>query len=147
MLITDGEKRHYTAIKDLSRLLGDSNSKHGHKQHFCLNYLQGFHSESRGKHFEYCTYNEVVRIEMPKEGSFMESHSGQYQFKVPCMQTFEAILRLINTSSLNSDAPYTKEINQHDPSGFCVYSKFAYGNVENPLKLYRGDDKNVLRLR
>ena len=36
--------------------------------------------------------------------------------------------------------PYTKEINQHIPSGFCVYSKFAYGDVKNPLKLYRGND-------
>ena len=35
---------------------------------------------------------------------------------------------------------YTKEINQHIPSGFCVTSKFAYGEVENPLKLYRGED-------
>ena len=45
LLIVDGEKRHYTAIKSLSRLLGNSNSKHGCKQHFCLNCLQGFHSE------------------------------------------------------------------------------------------------------
>ena len=26
------------------------------------------------------------------------------------------------------------------PSGFSVYSKFAYGEVKNPLKLYRGED-------
>ena len=26
------------------------------------------------------------------------------------------------------------------PSGFCVYSKFAYGEIENPLKLYRGEN-------
>ena len=52
LLIVDGEKRQYTA-KSLSRLLRDTNSKHGHKQHFCLNCLQGFHSEeSRDNHFE-----------------------------------------------------------------------------------------------
>ena len=28
----------------------------------------------------------------------------------------------------------------HTPSGWCVYSKFAYGKVTNPLKLYRGKD-------
>ena len=78
LLITDGKKRHYTAIKDLSRLLGVSNSKHGHKQHFCLNCSQGFHSEeSRDNHFEYCKDNEAVRIEMAKEGSFVEFHDGQ----------------------------------------------------------------------
>ena len=77
LLIVDGEKRHYTVIKSLSRLLGDSNSKHKHKQHFCLNCLQVFHSEeSRDNHFEYCKDNEAVRIEMPEEGSFIEFHDG-----------------------------------------------------------------------
>ena len=61
LLITDREKRHYTAIKSLSRLLGSSNSKHGHKQHFCLNYFQGSNlEESRDKHYEYCKDNEAV---------------------------------------------------------------------------------------
>ena len=136
-------KKHYTAIKDLSRLLGDSNSKHGHKQYFCLNCLQGFLSEeSRDKHFEYCKDNKAVRIEMPEEGSFVEFHDGQNQFKVPFVMygDLEAILRPVEEPSPNPEESYTKEINQHIPSGFCVYSKFAYGEVENPLKLYRGED-------
>ena len=144
LLIVDGEKRHYTAIKSLSRLLGSSNSKDGHPQHFCLNCLQGFHSEeSRDKHFECCKDNEVVRIEMPKEGSFVEFHDGQNQLKVPfeMYADFKAILKPTKgVININPEKPYTKEIYQHVPSGFCVYSKFAYGKVENPLKLYRGED-------
>ena len=31
-------------------------------------------------------------------------------------------------------------INNHVPSGWCSHSEFAYGKVENPLKLYRGKD-------
>ena len=62
----------------------DISNKHKCKQHFCLNFLQGFHyKESRDKHFEYCKDNIAVRIEMPKEGSFMDFHDGQNQFKVP----------------------------------------------------------------
>ena len=125
------------------RLLGSSNSKHGRKQNFCLNCLQGFHSEeSRDKHFEYCKDNEAVRIEMPKEGSFVEFHEGKNQFKVPFAMyvDFNAILKPKKVIESDPKAPYTKEINQHVPSGFCVYSKFAYGKVENPLKLYRGED-------
>ena len=45
LLITDGENRHYTAVKSLTRLLRSSNSKHKCKQHFCLNCLQGFSLE------------------------------------------------------------------------------------------------------
>ena len=115
MLIVNGEKRHYTAIKSLSRLLGDSNSKHGHKQHFCLNCLQGFYSEeNRDNHFEYCKDNEAVRIEMPKEGLFVKFHDGQNQFKVPFVMyaDFEAILKPTN---VNPEEPYTLEINQHVP--------------------------------
>ena len=31
-------------------------------------------------------------------------------------------------------------MNQHIPSGFCLFSKFTYGEAENPLKLYRCED-------
>ena len=91
-----GRKKHYTVIKSLSRLLGSSDSKDGHKQHFCINCLQGFHfEESRDKHFEYCEDNKTVRIDMPKEGSFIEFLNGQNQFKMPFAMyaDFEAILK------------------------------------------------------
>ena len=130
-------------IKGLSRLLGSRNTKHKCKKHFCLNCLQGFHSEqSRNKHYEYCKDNEAGKIEMPKPGSFVEFHDGQNQAKVPFTMyaDFEAILRPVHGPSPNPNAPYTKEINQHIPSDFCIYSKFAHGPVENPLKLYRGKD-------
>ena len=143
LLITDGEKRHYKVIKSLTRLLASSNSKHKRKQHFCLNCLQGFSlEESRDKHYEYCKDSEAVRIEMPKEGSFIEFHDGQNQFKVPFIMyaDFEAILKPMKESNFNPEVSYTKEINQHIPSGFCVNSTFSYGKVENPLKLYRGED-------
>ena len=79
---------------------------------------------------------------MPKKGSTVEFYDGQNQFKVPFMMyaDFEAILNPIHGPSPDPSKPYTKEVNQHIPSGFCIYSKFAYGEVENPLELYRGED-------
>ena len=35
---------------------------------------------------------------------------------------------------------YTEKINTHAPSGWCVHSTFAYGDVPDPLKMYRGKD-------
>ena len=35
---------------------------------------------------------------------------------------------------------YTEKINTHVPSGWCVHSTFAYGDVPDPLKTYRGKD-------
>ena len=83
-------------IKSLSRLSVGSNSKHGHKKHFCMNCLQGFHSEeSEDKHFKYCKDSDPVRIEMPKKSSFVTFHDEQNQFKVPFVMyaAFEAILK------------------------------------------------------
>ena len=77
-IIANDEKKHYAVIKILSRLLGSSNSSNEHRQHICLNCLQGLHSEaSRDKYY---VYNEAVH--MPKENSFMRFHHGQYQSKV-----------------------------------------------------------------
>ena len=53
---------------------------------------------------------------------------------------FEVTLKPIKTSRPNPEESYTKETNQNIPSGFCAYSEFAYGKVESPLKLYRGND-------
>ena len=79
---------------------------------------------------------------MPEEGSFVEFHDGQNQFKVPLIMyaDFEAILKPMKDSNFNPGASYTKKVDQHIPSGFCVNSVFAYGEVENPLKLCRGED-------
>ena len=79
---------------------------------------------------------------MPKKGSTIEFYDGQNQFKIQFMMyvDFEVILKPIPGPSPDLSEPYTKEVNQHIPSGFCVYSKFAYGEVENPLRLYRGED-------
>ena len=108
-----------------------------------MNCLRGFPTEiSKDKHFEYCKDNETVRIEMPEEGSLVKFHNGQYQFKIPFVMyaDFEANLEPIQATNPNLEESYTKETNKHIPSGFCVYSKFAYGRVEKPLKLYRGED-------
>ena len=36
--------------------------------------------------------------------------------------------------------PYTEKINTHVTSGWCVHSTFVYGDVPNPLRMYRGKD-------
>ena len=53
---------------------------------------------------------------------------------------FESILELIESPNPNPNRSYTNEVNQHTSSGCCVCSKFAYGDVDNPLRLYRGKD-------
>ena len=137
---------HYTAIKSSSRLLSSKNSNTKRKQHFCMNCLQGFTQESsRDQHQVYCEDNESVRAEMPKQGSTVEFKDGQNQFRVSYIMyaDFESILEPMGPLELgspNPNQPYINEVNQHMPSGWCVYSKFAYGDFDNPLRTYRGKD-------
>ena len=140
MLITDNNRKHYVAIKSMQRLLSKQNSKHKESQHFCTNCLQGFPTEkSRSEHHSYCRHNEAVRIEMPVKKPIVEYSDGQYQFKVPFMMyaDFESTLEPIQGASNDPGISSTRGVNVHTPSGWCVYSKFAYGQVSNPCSQYR----------
>ena len=143
MIIEDGEKKHYVAIKSLGRLLSYMKSKYKVCQHFCSNCLQGFSDiESRDKHCNYCRSNESVRIEMPTRNPIVEYFNGQHQFKVPFVMyaDFESILEPIQGVSNNPNQSSTRGVNIHKPSGWCLHSKFAYGKVKNPTTKYRGSD-------
>ena len=83
MLITKSNRKHYVAIKSLSRLLSNQNTKHNGKEYFCMNCLQRFKEEtSRNEHIGYCKDNGSVRIEMPHKKPIVEYSDGQFQFKV-----------------------------------------------------------------
>ena len=104
-----------------------------------MNCLQRFQFEkSREDPFEYCKDNETVRTKMPKEGSTFKFQVGQYQFKVPMIMyaDLKTILEPMEGPKPNLENPYSKEVNNHVPSGLWVRSEFAYGKVKNPIKLY-----------
>ena len=67
-MIVDGEKRHYTAIKNISRLSLKLNGKTQHAYYYCMNCLNGFRTESAtDKHCEYCSSKGHVKVKMPKK--------------------------------------------------------------------------------
>ena len=154
LMIVDGENRHYTAVKSLSRLLKSLNAKHHGAYHFCVNCLNGFRTESaRDKHYVYCSSHGEVTVKMPKESEkWLKFYDGQCQFKVPFMlyADFESILKPVDEryrdkmnrlkAERESKASYTEKLNTHVPSGWSVYSKFAYGDVPDPMTDYRGED-------
>ena len=53
---------------------------------------------------------------------------------------FESILMPIQGPNPDPGKAYIEKVNQYIPSGWCVYSKFAYGDVKDPLTIYRGKD-------
>ena len=143
MLITENNGKHYVAIKSLRRLLSSQNTKHNGNEYFFTNCLQGFWEErSRDEHVGYCKNNESVRIEMPHKRPIVEYSDGQFQLKVASIMyaDFESILEPIQGPGNNPKILTTRGINVHVPSGWCIRSEFAYGEVKDPSKLYRGKD-------
>ena len=113
-----------------------------------MNCLNDFRTGSaRDKHYQYCTSNGHVKVNMPSEKEkWLKFHDGQYQFKVPFMlyAAFEIILKQVGEqyrdkingmkAERKGKVPYTEKISTHVPSGWCVYSSFAYGDAPDPLK-------------
>ena len=79
---------------------------------------------------------------MPNKKTIVKYSDGQYQFKVPLMMyaDFESILEPTQGASNDPNVSLTREVNVHTPSGWCIYSKFSYGDATNPLTQYRGSD-------
>ena len=80
---------------------------------------------------------------MPHRKPIIEYSDGQFQFKVPFIiyADFESILKPIQGPGNNPTISSMRGVNVHTPSGWCFYSKFAYGKVMNLLlKEYRGKD-------
>ena len=128
----------YVAVKSLTRLLGKKNTKHETAQHHCTNCLHGFPSKiSRDNHEKYCRNDEAVRIEMPTRKPYVKYSKGQYQLKVPF--TMYADFKSLLTKPSEEEKKGGK-VNVHKPSGWCVTSEFAYGEVDNTIKMYRGKD-------
>ena len=131
-------RSHYIAVKSLSRLLAKKNIKHEAAQHHCTNCLHGFPSKiSRDNHERYCRNNKAIRIEMPMRKPYVKYSEGPYQLKVPFAMyaDFESLL-----TKPSEEGKKRGIVNIHKPSGWCVKSKFAYGEVDNPIKMYRGKD-------
>ena len=154
-MIVNSEERHYTAIKNISRLLSKLNGKTKLAYHYCINFLNGFRTESsRDKHYEYCSSNGQVKVNMPNEREkWLRFHDRQYQFKVPFIvyADFESLLKppvdewyrdKMNKmkAERKGKTSYTEKINIHVPTVWCVHSTFAYGYVPDPLKMYQGTD-------
>ena len=79
---------------------------------------------------------------MPHKNPIIQYSDGQSQFKAPFIMyaDFESILELIQGPGNDPSISSTRGVKIHTPSRLCVYSKFAYGKVTNPLTEYRGPD-------
>ncbi|VDI81882.1 Hypothetical predicted protein [Mytilus galloprovincialis] len=142
LFLTGESKQHYCWIKNLSRLLSSQISEHGHELFFCRRCLSHFSRQDiLDEHTEYCSQKDAVRIEMPEEGTTIAFHNQTKQMRVPfaIYADFECFTEKINTCQPNPTKSYTKQYQQHRPSGFCYRVKYAHGDYKEST-IYCGED-------
>ena len=84
LLISNEMNNHYCLINDFSQLMTFSKSKHHGEKYYCRNCLRGYNSEEAlSKHWPYCKEHSCVRIELPKEGTFMKFTNIERSMRVP----------------------------------------------------------------
>ena len=142
LLISDEEKKHYCLINNLSRFISSSLTNHNGPVEICRSCLNHFSDKDQLKnHEEYCFQNEMIKIEMPKEGSSISFSHHNRAIKVPFVvyADFEALTKEIQPIPQNDRVSFTQKYQHHQPSGFCY--KIVGQNIKR-CALFRAKDKN-----
>ena len=142
LLISDEKKQHYCLIKNLSKFIRSSLTKHSDAVEICRSCLNHFPDKDKLKnHGEYCFQNETIKIEMPKEGSSISFSHHNRAIKVPFViyADFEALTKEIQPIPQNDRVSFTQKYQHHQPSGFCY--KIVGQNIKR-CALFRAKDKN-----
>ena len=157
LMITDGKKWHYLALKSepifyggklcncpikiLSRLLRGITSNH-HRDFYCLNCYHSRRKENRLKeHEEVCNKHDSCPIEMPKRfEKILKYNHGEKSLKAPfaiCLD-LECLLPKIPSCQNNLKNSYTERKAKHEASGWAIFIKCSFDAAKNKLDYYRG---------
>ena len=143
--ISDEKKQHYCVIKDLSKFLRSSLTKHHETVEICRSCLNHFPKGKLKNHEEYCFQNEMIKIEMPKEGSSISFMHHNRSIKVPFVvyADFEAFTKEIKTIPQNDRVAFTQKYQHHQPSGFCY--KIVGQNIKRCVLFRAAKNEDVSR--
>ena len=137
LMITDGEKWHFTAVKRLSGLLrGPTGNNNG--DFYCLNCSHSYRTE---KHKKICENHDYCHVEMPnEENKVIKYNQVEKSIKSPFIiyADLECLLEEISACYNNFEELSTTEINKHTPSGYSLFTHRSFGRTKNKLDYYRG---------
>lgn len=156
LLITGNNENHYCWIKDMSRLVGNQISKHGHAKFLCDGCLVFFGSKAKLiKHQEHdCNH---VRVNLPSAEKYrkdkwdnqvpenllrFEDHDKKLKIPFTVFSDFEAILKPIGIleNIKNLFQTFSIKTHQHIPYSFGYYIKCSFDNSISKYVTYRGPD-------
>ena len=133
---SDGEKQHYSLIKNFTRLVRSQYTSHkSSKIYICKKCLTHYTKEDLlEKHIKYCGSNETTGVKMPtKENSILKFKHHFKKLSLPFIiyADFECFTIPVNSCQPNPEKSYTKTYQKHEPSGFCLYLKTLDGMNTN----------------
>ena len=146
LIIDDGEKSHYLAVKSLSALFrGITGNNNG--DFYCLNCFQSYTTESiLKKHKKVCEDHDYCYVEMPEEDNKTLKHNqGEKSMKVPFIiyADLECLLEKMNTCHNNPEKSSITKINKHTPSAYSLFPQCSFDTTKNKIAYYRG--KNCMK--
>ena len=154
LMITNGEKFHYLALKSiptndgynrpirsLSRLFRGITSNHN-GDFYCMGCLSSFRTNNAlKKHERLCDNNNYCYIAMPEEGkNILKYLPGKKLLKAPfaIYADFECLLIKEQSYQNNLEKSYTERKAKHEPSGYSLSLTCSFDEAKNKHYLCRG---------
>ena len=146
LMITDGEKWHYLAVKNLSALFREITGNN-HADFYCLNCFRSYTTENKLKnHKKVCENYDYCYVEMPeKYNKISKYNQGEKSMKSPFITyaDLECLPEKMDTCHNNPEKSSTTKINKHTPSGYSLFTHCSFDRTKNNLDNYRG--KNCMK--
>ena len=141
LMITDGEKWHYVAVKSLSALFrGIAVNSNG--DFYCLNCFKSYTTKNKlKKHKKVFENHDYCYVEMPEECSQILKYNHREKcMKVPFIiyADLESLLEKMSTCYNNPEKSSTTKINKHTSSSYSLFTHCLFGTTKNKLDYFRG---------
>ena len=143
LVIPDGKKWHYLAVKSLSTLLNGITSHHN-GDFYCLNCFRAYTTKNKlESHKKICENHDYCCVEMPNEDNkILKYNHREKSMEAPFIiyADFESLLEKLNKCYNNPEKSSTTTINKHTPSGYSLFTHCSFDETKNMLNHDRGED-------
>ena len=143
LMITDGKKWHYLAVKILSALLRGITSRHV-GDFYCLNCFHSYSTKNKLKKYgRVCYDHDYCYVQMPnEENKILKYKHGEKSLKAPFVfyADLQCLLDKMYSCQNNPEKSYTEKKIKHTPSGYSLFTNCSFDLTKNKLDCYKGED-------
>ena len=141
LMIPNGKKWHYFAVKELSALLREITSNND-GDFYCLNCLHSFRTKNKIESHKKACKNFCNVIMSFEDAKILEFNHYQKSDKAPFIiyADLECLIERTDGCKNNSENSSTANLSEHIPSGFLMSTISSFRSIENKHAVYRGKD-------